>query len=245
MRPDQIEAITLKLGRSAHHISALQKLILEYKDRKPMVVEYVEWNGHYGVKFVMRPPIPYDFVLTAADALGNLRAVLDYSSHLIFDPNGNYSEDMAFPISKSKTKFEETLKTKKYFRDAQRNALDILTNDVRPYPGGNDILCWLNQVNNMEKHRFPSPMIQSSLLKIGAITNFRISKTVRNIGITAGTKIDIEIGPGARLVDYELDFDIAFGVESPRPYDATPMVYALNEILAETQSTIKKFGLII
>jgi hypothetical protein len=99
--------------------------------------------------------LPANFGLMIGDVVTNLRATLDHiiiwylvSAHLTANDR---ETNIRFPFPRLKSGLNRAIKDALIDRggpDAVR-----LVQEIEPYPGGDDELCTLNELANMDKHR--------------------------------------------------------------------------------------------
>jgi hypothetical protein len=116
-------------------------------------------NKHRKTAFVGMPDsydIPLDALSAAGDVVGNLWGALDHLCYQLIDAFSPAASDRtlelsAFPFAKDLTGYEEAKRRRKAeFMDP--GAVAVI-DQLRPYPGGNDALALLNELNNFSKHR--------------------------------------------------------------------------------------------
>lgn len=100
-------------------------------------------------KFVLKKRTPRAFVTIIGEILHNMRSALDQLMCAIAVQHSGSSRGTYFPLGKTQQIFESELseKTKKMPSDARD-----LIRALKPYPGGNDLLWALHDLNRGDKH---------------------------------------------------------------------------------------------
>jgi len=99
--------------------------------------------------------VPFDALTAAGDVIHNLRGALDHLAYQMTKAHRPQTTErelrgIYFPICKSKSSYEKTLKSyKKFFGPEAIKLLDAL----KPYKGGNEALFRLHELDNFSKHR--------------------------------------------------------------------------------------------
>ncbi|MEJ7656106.1 MAG: hypothetical protein WKF33_03635 [Thermoleophilaceae bacterium] len=142
-----------KVERANEHISDLVSEIERFHHRNPYeVVREIEADtGDLLYSFRVRVALSPRLALIAGDAVHNLRSALDLLYRRLVEVNGKPpSESDAFPIFKSRTKAESGLGQ---VEGRIGRAAGRAVGGLKPYPGGNDGLWRLRELDVIDKHR--------------------------------------------------------------------------------------------
>lgn len=181
---ERIALIRVKTARAHEHIQDLEARIKAFLDGEPYKVgtkphpEFPNAFTHHYVESAQRmtAAIP----LVAGEALQHMRSALDHLAWNLVEIgcaqnsivlSASERKQIGFPIidTDSPTQYEASRERKvKGMTQAAIDAIDATT----PYKGGNDLLWKLNQLNNIDKHRF--------LIAAGsAMANFTAPRFIR------------------------------------------------------------------
>lgn len=150
----------LKLERAKHHINELSGQINSYLSDNPF--EFVirdDPKANQRTYFVKtKKPIPNSFPLLIGDAVHNLRTALDI---LIFNMAGEKTpkpDAVQFPFCKDAVSLERTIE-KRQIKFAGENVVNAI-HALKPYPGGDELLCGLHSLDISDKHRLVITAVQ-------------------------------------------------------------------------------------
>lgn len=147
-----------KVERADEHIRDLVTEIERFHDRNPyeVVREIEAETGDLHYRFRLRVPLLPRFSLIVGDAVHNLRSALDLLYRRLVEVNRKRpSESDAFPIFKSRTKAKPGLGQVegRIGKTAAR-----IVGSLKPYPGGNEGLWRLRELDVIDKHRLLLPV---------------------------------------------------------------------------------------
>ncbi|MEO8392667.1 MAG: hypothetical protein ABI700_06715 [Chloroflexota bacterium] len=118
-------------------------------------------TGHYIVEVRCLADPPDSIALIIGDTVHALRSALD---HLIWEMVSRTGvtpdQNLYFPIGKTRKKFKEAIKAPQ-IQAIGKDMLDLIRNDIKPYPKGNDLLCALAQLDIIDKHKLLIPVFPS------------------------------------------------------------------------------------
>jgi hypothetical protein len=98
--------------------------------------------------------LPANFGLMIGDVVTNLRATLDHIIWYLVSPHLTANDremNVRFPFPRLKSGLNRAIKDALIDRGGSDAAR--LIREIEPYPGGDDELCTLNDLANMDKHR--------------------------------------------------------------------------------------------
>lgn len=155
---DIFHSAKLRVMNAKSHIHNLQAEIKFFFDTKPYtnVIEPDADGINQVHKIMFTQPIPDEFATLAADAVDNLRSVLDQAWYAIairtraIQPRG----EAYFPFADNAAKFDTMLR-----RGFNKFPQEIvgLVRAFQPYKGGNNLLWALNRICAANKHRMLAP----------------------------------------------------------------------------------------
>jgi hypothetical protein len=143
----------LKLKRARYHIGELMNEISGFLGRTPFYLEIAPGLTPDTKMWIVRvrEEVPPDFSAIIGDVIHNLRAALDLMACELVRLNGKDDANVCFPFSASETDFNAAVK-RSNMRRAGSGAITMLMS-LRPYPGGNDPLRAIHDLDIMDKHR--------------------------------------------------------------------------------------------
>ena len=146
----------LKIKRAHEHIEQLPILLGAFLESRPykLDVKHDPKTGYNFIEFETTQPLPPAIPLTIGDALHNLRAALDYAfwEIVLCTTKQLPSQYVSFPCLKTREKLEAALKSRD-IEAAGPDIIDLIRNEIKPYPGGNDPLWALHRLDIADKHR--------------------------------------------------------------------------------------------
>jgi hypothetical protein len=157
----------LKVIRAEHHICDLNRRVAEFFNQEPRPCTFVSFNDYKAqqavVRFEQYKPVPTEFGLIIGDAIHNLRSSLDLAMSEILVPRGVDPEKIQFPFSKRADTLESTI-VNRLVQVAGPKIVTAIRN-LKPYPGGNDDLYGLHELDIADKHRILIPILSASSLE--------------------------------------------------------------------------------
>lgn len=146
-------AALLKIQRANYHFRNLSKEIEVYLSKKPLRLftrlDRTEVTETHSFEQVI--PFPASLPLILGDAIHNLRSALDVKMFELIGTQAEQPKNVQFPFASSAEKFEKTIKQREVYL-AGDNVVSLLS-EIKPYPGGNDLLCGLHDLDIADKHR--------------------------------------------------------------------------------------------
>lgn len=152
----RLALIRVKVERAKKHLAELEAEVASTAGQN-LYVFCMKADPETGKVSPYHGPLPissFTMLAAAGDVVQNLRSALDHLAyHLaqVGTPDREPSHYVSFPISLS-AKIYESRKARKVhgMREDAKKAIDRL----QPYKGGNDALWLLQELNNIDKHRF-------------------------------------------------------------------------------------------
>lgn len=105
------------------------------------------------MKIIFTQDIPDEAIEHISSSIHHLRSALDAMAWAVANRSGAPEEPKSvnFPISENREKFFKPENQKKIAKFGDDWLAFIIF--LKPYPGGDDLLCALHTINNMDKHR--------------------------------------------------------------------------------------------
>ncbi len=153
-----LDGCRVKIARAKEHISSLDDELQRFQRRSPYSL-LQEDDPNTGDRIfrvhVSEPPSPrWEAIM--GDAVHNLHSALDLLAYQLVSANGGkIAKTTAFPFADDAHKFESTLGSR--VKVAAKQAMDLVRT-LKPYYGGNDSLCWLHELDIVDKHRVLIPV---------------------------------------------------------------------------------------
>jgi len=239
----------LKAERAKHHIDNLESIFKGYAaaNRKALIPKYNRKprGKPLGAHFPKHTPT------VLGDALHNLRAALDHTYCELVRARGHTPHERSFfPIVNPGGK--DTWQSRKAMMEGHEKdghgpgvrIIEVLTDDVQPYPGGKgDDLVQLHVLDIADKHEILLPTQQLTIVRDirtpggGGISGIGI--------ITSGSKGKpappaVSFGPGTGLDpkhNNQASFHICFG--GTQPYQGQPIIPVLRGLAARVVETLQ------
>ncbi|WNJ89183.1 hypothetical protein [Bosea sp. 685] len=198
------------------------------------------------VETILREAPVEDFHVISGDAVHNIRVSLDLLANSLFrraggqirKPDGKY-EQLAFPFSKSQDTLGEQIKKSK-FHKAGPAAVQLLK-QLAPYPGGNERLAWLHELDIVHKHRMLAPVLAHLKAPTGAIA-LPLSRDTRPSSLMSGTYLISREIPGSDATGDNLPVSIGFMFPPMGPFDSQPVIAALRDLHSYVLGVVQQFA---
>src|SRR5579883_1185602 len=151
---DPLAIPLLKIERANKHIRDADKAIKRFRRDKPdsLFVDFDAQSGNELVKLHLKP-IPDDIGDSASCAIHNIRSALDALAWAAAHRNGPPANPRS--VDFTIVGGAEDLKSARIRRKIEAIGADWagFIEGVKPYPGGDDLLCALNAADIEDKHR--------------------------------------------------------------------------------------------
>ena len=209
----------LKVERAERHISDIQSIVSTLPESDVSGIEVDAKSGGHSITHHIphMQEILTDVALITGDAVHNLRASLDYAWLTILEAlNLPVSKFSKFPFVKTAKELEAALVEKKI--DTASPALfHCMISKIKPYPGGNDLLCALHELDILDKHK-----LLLTVVSYGGVTGIRVEDEhgAEHRGDTWGTfspgLVYVDFQPQIKIKDHgKLTIEVIFGEQSP------------------------------
>jgi hypothetical protein len=170
MRSDLLEA-NASLEWAVSNFPALEKRLMGWvQDNISVVFKDADFqSANYIVLAVEKNPLPLILIAEAGAYINSMRAALDILAVAVAERHGIPNPDnIYFPVARSEQAW--LLRDFKGLELIQSTPVAVgqVFKDLKPYPGGNDILAALHQFDVRRKHsRLLSVQHQPARLKVG------------------------------------------------------------------------------
>lgn len=245
MAEDPFESPKQLIGRARSQIDELEKDITAFFDQesgKPVIREDPK-TGQQVHTVLLTKVLPSQWTLVLKDAIGNLRDALDhavYSAAIVLGVTN--PEKTAFPFGKDHAAVESSLAGRN-FGDVPPKLRPFLIG-LKPYPGGNLLLQYLNKIRNPNTHRtlVPTGSAMTSSMRFSGALNGP-TKMGYSLWLPETNEIEfMRLGRGSKA-DYHLNFNfrvIFGGIDIVRGKLVVP---TLNEIASEVERIVLEMEL--
>jgi hypothetical protein len=235
------EATRLKIRRAEHHIRDL-KAALEAYCRSNFCRIGIDAGGEDGksvVRMERTRDLPNEIPLILGDAIHDLRAALDFLACDIVRSGGKQpTRYTRFVFDSSRDKLVATLEPGT-LKAARPDLVELIVDTIKPYKGGDDTLCGLNDLDLDERHKLLLPVIAIVSLHNVAIRD--ADKRVVKIGaLEVGARGEFSIpesyGHG-EIAGYEnASFQAQFDKGSL--FEGQPVVTTLNKLVQRVMGVV-------
>jgi hypothetical protein len=149
-----------KVDRADKHILELQAIVASLEQHYVASIEIDGATGGRSIKYECPEFARFltQIALASGDAVHNLRSALDHAWVGTVDAlKLTATKWTKFPFSESSEALDNAL-TARGIKDASPILFEWLRTQVKPYPGGDDLLCALHYVDIMDKHKLLVPV---------------------------------------------------------------------------------------
>jgi hypothetical protein len=259
---DLAHAPRLKIERAKQHIRDLSGKINAFLAERPFkfVVRHQPKAKRMTYLSKRDKPIPDTFALIAGDAIHNLCSALDLT---IYNLAADKAPDDArralmFPFAGKPERLDHRIQsTQVHF--AGTYVVETIRN-LQPYPGGNQILCGLHELNSRDKHRLLILTERTARVDASDLPLVLPGHPITKYGLQSAVWFDH--ASAEELVFYEVlgvdyfdqikargsdaDFEIEANVQPPflitfgegQPFEFQPVVAQLNVCANSIEKTV-------
>ncbi|WP_316225547.1 hypothetical protein [Bradyrhizobium sp. SZCCHNS3052] len=211
------DASRLKIVRSRTHVGSPVEVIRAFLLRTPLYIVVELDNGRKYWCVRVREPMPAEFSAIQGDAIHNLRASLDLLACELVRLNNQSDDDVYFPFSKTQSDFQQMFTRRHMDRASQR--AQALVHALQPYPGGDDDLRAVHDLDIIDKHQMLIP----------AADMVGMPDYAGPSGLVQGQKVSLRDGARVPVDSYLEPY-----VSTSRPYHGT---FSLNLPLTTANGT--------
>jgi len=162
-----------KVERAKHHIDDLNGRVEAYTSQRPLRV-YRSTDGKINkVSYVVKNkiPVPAALALVIGDAVHNLRSALDLLAFALVGDKcrtPGQQRQVMFPFGASANKLEATINNRQINLAGKKVVQEI--KKLKPYPGGNEMLQAIHDLDIADKHKLILPTTASGALMLADLT---------------------------------------------------------------------------
>jgi len=249
-----------KIERAKHHINELNRQAEAYTSKRPLRV-YRSVSGKANkITYVVKCkiPVPAGLALIIGDAVHNLRSALDLLAFALVGhkcPTPSQQRQIQFPFSTSANSLEATINSRHIGRAGKKVVAAI--KKLKPYPGGNEMLYAIHDLDMADKHKLIVPTIASGAMMLADLTKLMPEHPgYPDKGVTlvlnAGNRFDFElprrlgnrqarratrpVATRERETDFKPASIVCFGEGQSLPY--RPVVPSLVSLAQEAEDAI-------
>lgn len=237
-----------KVARARKHIADLEAGAVAFLAQKPHVAIIAEErlgpNGALGTKYHLQTycvvGMPADFPLVLGDATHNLRVALDVLANDAVALSNTIPKGVYFPFGKDPAHLEGQINEK--LKGATPDTKDLVRS-LKPYPGGNDALRALHDLDIQDKHIAPLDMANTITTPGAQMRDGRLDYSQAGL-----EPLDRSILPGplnfpptARVLGMSRDFDCQVILAKGMPMSGKPVIGVLNELSELVEGVIETF----
>lgn len=243
---DKYDSARLKLGRAKHHISDFERVSVQTLEAYRLKIKPDLDTGNSIVKFSSEALDPA-LNLIFGDAIVNMRSALDHCYAVAVGAENERTGQNFFPIRDTRKNIETVFEDTKKKRPLVPKVLqDLILNEIKPYNGGDEIICGLNTLANIDKHRLLITIIGKTILTF-SYTHGNITFKDCTLITQAGEKRNISSGPGAPEFKGEQKATLQINIDEREPsiFYGKPVVPTLISIADKVSSVIEAVAAII
>lgn len=192
-----------KLLRAGHHLAELDRATQAFLETKPYVfgVHHDPQARKKQVYIEQIHRLPIDLPLITADAVHNLRVALDLLvADLVRFSGARVTTTHQFPIGRDAKHWAEECRKRLKGIAAK---IATMIEQMNVYPGANDALVVLHDLNRMDKHQsmiLVGTMVEAPLIEIGTnrIQGLRVIGIQKKHGLAAASdSYEVKVHPHA------------------------------------------------
>lgn len=264
---ERVKHISLKITRAEKHLQELEKELALFFEKKPFQVSVkIDEKARKPIYYLSSVAnVPDNIALLTGDIIQNLVTALDHLAYQLIskdtDDNPPKPNAIYFPIAASLEKYEECKLRK--LKGANVKTISAI-DQIKPYKGGNDLICSLHSLNNIEKHRVLLtagiksagvelfPTMQDSMIKQGipteAMNQFRsmgivLIEKVKGFPLTVGSELYIGAVDEKPKEDMQFHFDV--GLCEDCIVDTISLLTLLRDYIKEVKKITSELILLL
>lgn len=229
-------ASRLKIGRAAQHVAILRGEVAAFMARRPIycLVEPHPDNNHLWAWAIrIAEAVPPTWAPIIGDIVHNLRASLDLMACdvvRIADETARL-DNVYFPFAKIEADLERQIE--KRMSGAPPEALELVRK-LRPYPGGNDVLRGIHELDIIDKHQALLPLVgQIRHPGGGAVTPGEITPGSVPVQGFLPPRPDLKLG--VSVVDFRLVFP------NQGPFEGRELLPTLEDLIKDFAGVVDAF----
>lgn len=249
MADHPLKSARSRLERANRQIAELHTSIREFFALKPYrtFVDKDTKPGYDLYKVDLFIPMPDGWPNDVADISNNLRPPLEYAVVRVLETAGATQikdRNKSLPVCRDLDALKRELRQRKIQAVCPKLA-DFIVDTIKPYPGGNDLVCGLDTLNNSKKHR-----------DLEAICMANSSFTVDYLFVEGGVSIGLGSGyqslfakdgvvffetASGTKVHGKFEFSLDVGLAKISPFERQPLTATLSKISNEVARILDAF----
>ncbi|WP_430422036.1 hypothetical protein [Phenylobacterium sp.] len=230
-------ASRLKIGRAAQHVAILRGEVAAFMLRRPiylLVEPHPENKELWAWAVRVKEGVPPTWAPIIGDIVHNLRASLDLMACdvvRVANPSAPL-ENVYFPFAKRLEDLD--LIIAKRMALAPPEAQDLVRS-MKPFPGGNDVLRGIHELDIVDKHRALLPVAGHLRHPMGGVTPGDLSpgseptKGITNPAYRKGLKLGVS----------PVDFSLVFPQQGP--FEGRELIPKLENLVKDFASVVDAF----
>ncbi len=243
---DKYDSARLKLGRAKQHISDFERVSVQSLEAYRLKIKPDLDSGNSIVKFSSQALGP-ELNLIFGDVIVNMRSALDHCYAVAVGAENERTGQNFFPIRDTRKNIEIVFEDSKKKRPSVPKVLqDLILNQIKPYNGGDEIICGLNTLANIDKHRLLVTILGKTILTL-SYTHGNITFENCTFEAKAGEKRNISSGPGTPKFKGEQKATLQISIDEREPsiFYGKPVVPTLTSIADKVSSVIEAVAAIL
>lgn len=239
------DASRLKILRARTHVGSLVEAIRAYLLRNPFHIEVERENGRKYWCVRVQEEMPVEFSAIQGDAIHNLRASLDLLACELVRLDNQSDDDVYFPFSKTRAAFPQMF-LRRHMDRASPQA-QALIHALQPYPGGNDDLRAVHDLDIIDKHQMLIPAADMVGMPDYAGPNGLVHGL--KVSVRDGTKVLVDsylepyVAPGRPYRGtFSFNFPVTTAAGTPFPLAGREVVPANIQLATKVKDIIDRFA---
>lgn len=236
----------LKVKRANQHIIELQTVIGSFlkTDFYRLFIEVDSNDGSNLIRFEATKEMPCEVPLVIGDVIHNLRSALDLMTCEIVTMAGKeVDRSIEFLIRDDREKLVAAIADRK-IKAVPKSIIDLIVDTIKPYKGGNNALCALNDLDIMDKHKLLIPVTSITAL---------VGVSMEDNRCNSFHDMTFAVGPGGKLNAIKTDsvmkvtnqgtpaFAVVFAKGQPlEGQPVFPTLHQLSQLVSGIVQTIEK-----
>jgi len=235
----------LKIGRADEHINSLKVTLAAFLKTGfyRLHVEKDPNDGSNKLRFEVTDSMPRDVPLIIGDAVHNLRAALDLTVYEMISLAGaTPTKWLRFPFRDTRDELIAVLNGAE-INIAGPWLIDLIVNKIKPYKGGDTLLCALHDLDILDKHRLLIPTL--SITKLAGVNAMSGGIVFKSISFTVSQNGRINFlssGADIEITDYgQPSFNILFDKgQILEGYPLFPTLHRLSQLVSDIVQAIEE-----
>ncbi len=235
----------LKIERANQHISELVTVLAFFskEDFCRLSVEEDSNTRQHVIQLEMTKSLPITIPLVMGDIVHNLRSSLDLMFWEVVTIAGQTpTQYTKFPFRKTRDELVATLDGRKE-QPLPAAIIGLIVDTIKPYPGGNDALYSLHQIDIMDKHKLLVPVLTiAGLTGVDMIDENGNAFYGTTLAVPQGKKLNaISFSGAVKITNYgKPAFNVLF--DEGQAFEGQPVLptlYQLSQLVVGTVNAME------